>query len=485
MPYLHGIGKQLPKLVIKTARTHCLSKRPAVAWHQNYPQCTSSGFSAKEAEAALSFFGHEFVGGERAPEMGLENHALLRDAVALDYLKFIEAQSVSEPRFSASWQRFVGSYNFGRTFSSRLSSVAMVMANLIQARPLFDRQVVTEYPQVYFYRGQASSLLQNDPYFGSLFFCKDYPNPLAKIFGSFNDSDGTINILDIGCVFQGATGSPTLNFFSDILSYLFSNQKFRFFGIDACCQGQLFPVIRGDELFLEDIYQFGPDGISLNPIFSQQQKLFLNYRLNHHFNFDNPDFALPEGLQVDFATCSMVIGLYLAIKYDLPLAQQTSKGCYQIYLETKKAQIKKAAEKKVNLEQETDRMIRNILRVLKPKGLLFISPSFPFFGARNDCFEIYQAEQINDSLLIPRATMTFYPDLDCQQRYLEQILGRFPQHCSDENFRKQLGQALFLSSKRPNLFRDSVWGRVEEIIASESNLSRQQILEIILRGVTV
>ncbi|HUW30538.1 MAG TPA: class I SAM-dependent methyltransferase [Planctomycetota bacterium] len=113
------------------------------------------------------------------------------------------------------------------SFSTRIAGVAVAIANYVAGNPLFDRRFLAMLPKL-----TCSRFFRWDPAFGEeVDHLIGRPEGLGPVCPSPLRAKQTLRVADVGCA-PKRNGSGTLLLLKDVLTSLFPDKRFEFFGYD-------------------------------------------------------------------------------------------------------------------------------------------------------------------------------------------------------------------------------------------------------------
>ena len=270
---------------------------------------------------------------------------------------------------------------------------------------LYDRQVTAKLPQL-----QNSEYFRHDPIFGEYIDSLiGNPQILPLILERSLRGKKVIKIADFGCA-PKKEGSSNLVFLKSILTTLFPDKRFEFFGYDIDFRGR-YPNFDSDGNFVgwEEAYLFDGEGTA-------------SYKEDTYYNANDPSFnIIPR--QED----SKLLNTF-----------DTSHNQYDIVINS---MFYSVYEMNGEPEESLDIMRGNLLDIRNPEGVLFLNTC-------DDCFKIFPSPE-RESLpeVIP-----FISSLDNIGNKIDEILtggayckGLYNQSYKPSKEEKGKGQKGYLS----------------------------------------
>ena len=256
----------------------------------------------KILEGANSFMGHTFIGAEGGS--GALDF-LFRYNTALRYLNII----YGAPGMAKKFEKFMAAALHGYTYSTRLSPLLAVSANALLGRDIFDRKIIGNVPAFREYFMYPNRTISDDIYFGGNTTQREL-SQINRAVPRPKPDDGVIRVLDIGCAFNGAAGSPALRFAKKALAPLRpmmqgSIDRFEFYGIDLMLPNSSFPVLDEEkkEWVFVDNYKFNRGVSAGHP----DRITYLNALSSARFDISSEKFNLSQFGKFHVIFCTMVM----------------------------------------------------------------------------------------------------------------------------------------------------------------------------------
>lgn len=287
----------------------------------------------REVERVLSFCGIQFH-----DEMRMQK----RHDIAATYKRWI----MSNEETRSAFQHYKPNVNLPMTFSTRMSGLAVAIANYIKGNDLYDRQTVAGLPHF-----QNNTFYQRDPIFGEhIDELLGKADTVPLVLGNNLCTKPVVRIADFGCAPKRG-GSSSLLFLKSILTRLFTDRQFEFYGYDIDFRPQ-YPVFSDDGTFTgwEDAYNFDRHGIARlngdvyynaqNPLFNIMPKRKKSQFVNTFNPFHNQyDIIVNSMFYAVFEMNgeppeSLAISLYNMLAMRSPdgiLFLNTCDGCFKIF----------------------------------------------------------------------------------------------------------------------------------------------------------
>lgn len=337
---------------------------------------SNGAVAVKLLEAANSFVGHTFIGAEKGNGT---NDFLYRYETAVRYLNIIYGSEQIRGKF----EEFVKTARHGFTYATRLSPLVAIAANIFLGRSLFDRKIVEKVDGLKTYLGYPNQTIKEDIFFGEPAereIKAGRPNPEISVPIPEID-EKTIKVLDIGCAFNGAAGSPTLQFAKKALG-----KGFEFYGIDLMPAEMTFPMFEEEkkEWVFVDNYKFSKEGISQN---HPDGIVYLNTQVNPKFDIGSEEFDFSKFGKFHLIFCNMLMP-------SLVLADLQKEGLVKRSVTSIFHQIGKEGWENLTgrIEEKVNMYLKKIKALLSPGGILFFCPTSGI-KERDDYHELYIKSQ--------------------------------------------------------------------------------------------